>query len=190
MGDLVGLKCQPEALSALASGLTRFGPAGGEPEWLVAAVWLMTGDAAYVACASIDVLSDGYLARPLNLDTPEQFTAGLEAELPNVAARFAGRNHGIALPSSVEVPPAPDILKPWPAGAYSMDVLIRVAERAAGVHRVACALRFTSGGSSLLVGTDPSTLAMVISEDDEVIERYRADCETMSAGDYLARFPA
>ncbi|MGE5562827.1 MAG: hypothetical protein ACM3ZV_05885 [Bacillota bacterium] len=191
MGELIGLKCQPEALSALASRLARYGPADGEPEWLVAAVWLLAGDTPYIASATVEVLSDGYLARPLNLHTPEQFSAGIEAELPNVAGRFAGRNHGIELPSTVGVPAAPALLSQWPEGPYATHVLVRVAERATAVHRIACALLFVSaGGASLLVGTDRSTLAMVVSEDDEVIERYRSDCEAMSASDYLARFCA
>ena len=189
MGDLVRLKCQPEALSALASRLTQFGPADGEPEWLVAAVWLLAGNGAYIASASIEVLSDGYLARPLNLDNPEQFSSKIEAELPNIAGRFAGRHHGIDLPCTVKAPPAPASLKQWPGGPYSTDVLIRIADRPTGVHRVACALLFVSSrGGSLLVGKDLSTLAMVISDDDELIKRYQGHCETMSAAEYLARF--
>ena len=187
VGNL-GLKCQPEALSALASRLTQFGPADGEPKWLTAAVWLLAGDAAHIASASIEVLSDGYVARPLNLHTPEQFAASIQAELPNVAGRFTGRNHGIELPRTVEPPPVAAMMKQWPEGPYSTVVLIRTAGVHTAVHRVACALLFrSSGGASLLVGTDRSTLAMVVSEDDTLIELYRSDCDNVSAADYLAR---
>ena len=189
MGDLVCLKCRPEALSALASGLTHYAPADGEPDWLIAAVWLVSAEASLIASASIEVLGDGYLARPLNLHTPQQFAESLEASLPDVTGRFAGRNHGIDLPSHMEVLQPPQKLNQWPAGPYSTEVLIRVAPRASTVHRVECGLCFTGDGASLVVGTDPSTLAMVLSDDKAVVEEYRAGCEAISVEDYLDRLP-
>ena len=186
MGDLVRLKCRPEALSALASGLTHYAPADGEPEWLVAAVWLLMDGAPVIASGSVEVLSDGYLARPLNLHSPEEFASRLEADLPDVAGRFTGRNHGFELPSSVEILSPPSDVTKWPAGPYSMHILIRVAARATTAQRVACGLWFIGSGASLLVGTDPSTLAMVLSDDPAIIDAYRAQCEAVTVDEYLA----
>jgi hypothetical protein len=42
----------------------------------------------------------------------------------------------------------------------------------------------------LLVGTDPSTLAIVFSEDPSLIARYCEECEAHSVEDYLDRFSA
>jgi hypothetical protein len=68
-----------------------------------------------------------------------------------------------------------------------MAVLLRVAKTASVTHRIACALLFRSdAGRALLVGTDTSTLAVVFSEDPELIDRYRSACAELSLGDYDA----
>ena len=54
------------------------------------------------------------------------------------------------------------------------------------MNRVACALLFRAGDRSLLVGSDVQTLALVLSEDSELIGRYREDCEALTPADYLA----
>jgi hypothetical protein len=95
--------------------------------------------------------------------------------------------NGLELPESA-VPSPPGRLEPWPAEPYSLSVLARVVRRADTVTRVACGLLFASGhGRRLLVGTDRSTLALVLSEDAALIERYRADCEAWSLADYRTR---
>ena len=69
-----------------------------------------------------------------------------------------------------------------------MSVLMRASRCERGTNRVACALLFrTEADQTLLVGTDVSTLAMVLSEDEELIGLYRKDCEELSLPDYLAR---
>src|SRR3954467_14171934 len=69
-GELVALKCRRQTLEALASGLIGSGSAAGPPDWLVSGVWLDAGQARYLATASVEVLSDGFVARPLSIATP------------------------------------------------------------------------------------------------------------------------
>jgi hypothetical protein len=69
-----------------------------------------------------------------------------------------------------------------------MSVLARVARRASIVSRVACALLFApEDGAALLVGTDVSTLAIVLSQDRPLVDRYRHDCEELSLAEYRTR---
>jgi len=186
-GDLVPLRCSREVIGAVATDLKRFGPAEGGPDWLVSAVWLCTGDAEYVATASTCVLSDGYIARPLAIEPIQGFVERLGAELPDVSARLLSRGRDFDLPAP-DRPPAPASLERWPEGPYATSVLIRVSERAATLHEVACALLFLGEGArQLLVGTDPFTAAMVVSEDEALIARYRQSCESLTAGEYGSR---
>jgi hypothetical protein len=183
--DLVPLRCRPDTLEALATNLVRFGPAAGAPEWLVSAVWLCTPDADFLATATIEVQSDGYLARPLNIDQPAEVTAGIEAELPDIQGRLISRGSDLDLPPGDAIPGAPANLAVWPAGPYAMSVLVRLAERALVTSRVACALLFAAeGGASFLVGSDSATMAMVFSEDAALIDRYRRGCDELQLGDY------
>ena len=187
VGDFVGLKCRAETLTALADGLTHFGPADGDPEWLVSGVWLCARSGHYLATATAEVLANGHVARPLSISSPAELAAQLTADLPDVSARLVGRGSDIELPSSQDVPSPPHSLKRWRAKACSTFVLIRVSEHASTVNRVACALLFAAEtGHSLLVGTDVSSLAMVLSEDPELIERYRAGCDQLSPAEYFA----
>ena len=79
-------------------------------------------------------------------------------------------------------------LSDWPAGPYETHVLIRVSQRAASINRVACALMFAaSDGGVLLVGADLSTQALVLTDDRNLIQRYRSDCDALTAEDYLRR---
>lgn len=186
-GDYVRLDCEPETLDALASGLTHFAPAGGEPEWLVSGVWLCTASARYIVTATVEVLSDGFVARGLNICTPENLITHIEGELPDVAARLTARGNGMSLPPA-ECPSPPDDLSRWAPSSYDMKILVRATKRASGTNHVACALLFTSEtGRALLVGSDPSTLALVLSEDPKLIELYRSECDALSPAEYLAR---
>jgi hypothetical protein len=190
VGAFIGLKCRAETLTALAEGLTQFGPADGEPAWLVSGVWLATRTGQYVATATAEVLGDGHVARPLNIASPNELAAQIAAEASDVSARLLGRGSNIELPSSDEVPSPPRSLKRWRANAWSTVVLVRVTQHASTVNRVACALLFAGeSGRSLLVGTDVSSLAMVLSEDPDLIARYRIDCEEFSPEDYAALRP-
>ena len=186
-GEFVGLRCAAETLRAVATRLTRFGPAEGGPDWLVSAVWLCTDDDEFLATASAMVLANGHVARPLNLHRPGELMREVKADLPNVLARLVGRNGDLDAEVNEEVPAPPSSLADWAAGSYTTKVLIRVSERHETRNRIACGLLFERDGRSLLVGTDPSTLAMVLSEDALLIERYRVECEAWSPNEYLSR---
>lgn len=184
-GDLVKLTCAPQTLRALATGLTQFGRAEGEPEWLVSGVWLHTRDAHYLVTASVEVLPNGFVARSLWIGLPTDLAAYLEAELPDVSGRLLVHGNGMELPKPA-VPHPPRTLSDWPPGDYEMHVLVRVSQRAASINRVACALLFaTPGGRFLLVGADLSTQALVLSEDRALIQRYRSDCDALTPEEYL-----
>jgi hypothetical protein len=68
-----------------------------------------------------------------------------------------------------------------------MRVLVRVTRRASSTHRIACGLLFTGAdGGALLVGSDPSTLALVMCDEGEMIERYQLDCVALTLSAYRA----
>ena len=56
---------------------------------------------------------------------------------------------------------------------------------ASATHRVACGLLFGAIDRQLLVGTDASSLAMVLSEDPDLIDRYRRNCEALESDEYF-----
>lgn len=184
--DIVRLDCRPEAIEALAAELERFGAFEGEPEWLVPAVWLSTSTSDYVASSSTRVLSDGYIARPLVIQREDDFVRKLRSDLPDISGRLIARQNGLQLPEPI-APTAPAGLQRRPEGDYSTRILIRVSARAV-THRVACALLFDFASGPLLVGTDPGMLAMVLSNDPALIDRYAGACEALSAADYLDRY--
>jgi hypothetical protein len=186
-GELVGIDCEAETLLAVATRLARYGPTEGAPDWLVSGVWLRTDAADYIATASAVVLANGCVARPLSIHRPVELMRRIQAELPNVSARLVGRNDDIEMPDADHTPDPPPSLHRWPSGPYSTHVLARASQRHATISSVACALLMESETVSLLVGTDPSTLAMVLSEDAALIGRYRADCEALSPEEYLER---
>jgi hypothetical protein len=189
-GDLVKLECEAEAVRMLAAGLEAFGPTDGDPDWLISAVWLHAGTSDFIASSSTQVLSDGYIARPLAIDASGEFARRIGGELPDIAARLMARRSDLRLPEPAS-PAPPTSFRPCPAGSYSMSVLIRVSERARALHRVACGLLFRfEAGSSLLVGTDVDTLAMVLSDEQPLIDRYVARCEAVLAAEYLDRYCA
>jgi hypothetical protein len=188
--QFVGLKCDAAAVNALATGLRRFGATGGEPQWLVSAAWLCTAEQDFLATACVEVLADGFLARSLRIQKPNDFVAKLEAELLDVSVRLLSHGNGDQLPAAA-VPAIPASLMEWPAERYATHVLVRWSERERATHRIACALQFTQDdGRSLLIAADPSTLAIVLSEDDELIAAYRNDCEALSPAQYLSRVGA
>jgi hypothetical protein len=183
--NLVPLGCRPDTLAALSTGLTGFGPAAGAPDWLVSAIWLCTPDDAFVATATVEILSDGYVARPLNLDRPADLMAQVEADLPDIQVRLIGNGSDLGLPNARGMLAVPDDLAPWPAGPYAMSVMVRLAKRALVTSRIACALLFASeAGPALLVGSDVTSLAMVLSEDAGLIERYRRSCDELTLAEY------
>jgi hypothetical protein len=188
-GDFVGLGCRTDALEALSRRLTGFGAGGGAPDWLVSGVWLRTPATQYLATSSTHVLSDGYVARALDITPVREFVEQLKTDLPDVSERLAARCSDIELPSADEQPAAPRLLSDWPGGDYETFVVLRRAARSANVHRIGCALLFTAGGGRrLLIGADPSTPAMVVSEDEALIERYCDACELIPAAEYVRRF--
>ena len=185
--ELVKLQCSPEALATLASQLESYGPLAAEPEWLVSAVWLCAGGVDYLATSSTEVLSDGHIARPLAIDDTGDLLRAMEGELPDIAARLVARTGQFELPE-LATPERPSSLTRCPAPPASATVLVRRSRCRSIVHRVACAVLFEfDEGRRLLVGTDPATPAMVLSEDDSLIDRYVAQCETLSLAAYSDR---
>lgn len=183
-GDLIPLQCSREVLATIASGLSRFGRAEGEPDWLVSGVWLCTANGDVLATSFTDVLADGYVARTLNIHSPEALSGAVSAARPDIEGRLRGRGSRILLPAAASFC-APKGLQDWEGYPYSTTVLVRVSERLLTTHRVACGLLFQSAvGRMLLVGTDSSTMAMVLSEDEELIGRYRSSCEEIPAADF------
>jgi hypothetical protein len=183
--EYVTLKCAPDTLEKLAAGLTHFAAAGGAPDWLVSGAWLLTGSAQYFATASVEVLPDGFVARGLDICSAAELAERLAADIPDVSSRLIARGNGMDLPAP-QTPEPPQHPSPWPFEAYATHVLVRISQRASSVNRVACALLFRAGDRSLLVGSDVQTLALVLSEDSELIGRYREDCEALTPADYLA----
>jgi hypothetical protein len=188
-GDLIPLKCAQGTLIALSTSLTEFGPAAGCPDWLIAGAWLCVSGLDFFATSFVDVLADGYVSRPLCIDRPEGIAAQIEAELPDIQGRLAARGSNLRLQDSVPSLTPPPTLERWPDAPYSMTILFRIARTAEATHRIACALLFKSEEPrTFLVGTDKSTLAMVVSEESELIDRYRSGCEEVSLTDYWALF--
>jgi hypothetical protein len=183
----VQLDCKAETLLAIASRLRRFGRAGGAPEWLVSGVWLCTEQADYIATASAEVLSSGYVARPLGIRRPGELVREVKRDLPNVSARLIGRNGDFDLSLGEEALQPPSSLVQWPSRSYSTHVLVRVSRRQSITNPIACALLMECETGSLLVGPDPSMLAMVLSQDPALIERYSDGCEALSPVEYLKR---
>lgn len=184
MTDFVPLNCSLDILEVLEAGLTRFGPADGAPDWLISGVWLCCGDSDFFATGSVEVLADGYVARPLVIDIPERIAAEIEEAIPDIQGRLVSRGSNTRLPDHVNAPAAPETLQAWPAEAYSTSILLRVAASGLLEHRIGCALLFTSPSQKLLVGTDKTTLAMVLSQDEQLIDRYRRECEELSPAQY------
>ena len=184
-GEDVRLSCTLATLEALATSLTHYGTAEGAPDWLITGAWLCAANTNYFVTANVEVLGDGFVARSLTIARPEEVARHLEGEIPDVAARLAARGNGTLLPS-VE-PPSPGALQPWAPETYEMQVLVRVTKRASSTHRIACGLLFIgSDARALLVGSDPSTLALVLSDDDKLIERYRSECVALTTSAYRA----
>ena len=184
-GEDVRLSCTLATLDALATSLTHYGSAGGAPDWLITGAWLRAANTDYFVTANVEVLSDGFVARSLSITRLDEVVRHLEAELPDVSARLAARGNGTLLPD-VE-PPAPGVLQPWTPESYDMRVLVRVTRRASSTHRIACGLLFNTGdGRSLLIGSDPSTLALVFCEEGGMIERYQSDCVALTLPAYRA----
>jgi hypothetical protein len=183
--DLVPMKCPADLLDSLATGLTAYACSGGEPEWLLTGVWLACGIVAYLVTPSIEVLEDGLVARPLVIERPEEVRSGIEEALPDIQGRLLARGSNVVLPDQMSLPRPPAELRQWPSGRYRMAIVLRIRETLATQHRVACALLFRSDlGPSLLVGTDRRTLAMTLSDDEQLIDLYMSECEEVSLAEY------
>jgi hypothetical protein len=185
--DIVRLEGRSDAIRTVSDHLEQFGAVEGEPDWLVSAVWLRADGADYLATPSTRVLPDGYIARPLTIDRADEFVRQLRSDLPDIAARLVGRRSDARLPESAR-PRAPSSFEQCSSRPLATSVLIRVATHSAAEHRIACGLLFSLEDHRLLVGTDPGTLAMVLSNDAELIERYLVACETLPTEEYLARY--
>jgi hypothetical protein len=183
-GEFVELQGRPEAIRQLASELVRLGSIEAAPGWLVSAVWLQTRRSDFIASSTTKVLSDGYIARPLAIQSASDFEAQLAGELVDINGRLIARQSAAQLPEA-SMPARPATLEPAGEGPYSTTILIRRCERGPTTHRVACGMLFEFKKRRLLVGTDLGTLAMVVADDCELVERYVASCETLPPGEYL-----
>jgi hypothetical protein len=188
---LIPLNCRIDVLTTLSTAFDRFGRVDAQPDWLVSGVWLCAADEHFLATASLEVLPDGFLARPLSIERPAEVIAQVAADLPDIEGRLLAHGNDLVLPQPHVALHAPEALARW-EGRYRLVILVRATDRAASTHRVACALLFLGDdGRALLVGTDPSTtLAMVLSEDRGLIDAYRSGCEEHSLGGYLQRLGA
>ena len=182
---LIPLHCEPEAIADLSTGFRGFALAGAEPHWLISGVWLYTDSTTYLATPGVEVLADGTIARVLHVDRPETLLNRLRADLPDVQARVDARGAGIELPPiPAELPPA-EPENSWAEGEYRLRIVNRRIERQSVTYRIGCALIFErEPNRQLLVGADPSMLALVASEDPELIGTYLANCEIIAADDY------
>jgi hypothetical protein len=189
VGDDVAIESGAGSLLALAEGLTQFGPLGGEPEWLVSGIWLCAGLSQFILTATVDVLSDGFVARVLNICTPDELVAQIQGHLPDVSGRLVTRGSAISLADAIPRLSAPARLTRWPPGPYRMSVVVRTSQRASSPHRVACALHFVGErNNQLLVGTDITSIAMVMTQEPSLIASYMKGCEAYAPADYLERF--
>jgi hypothetical protein len=185
--SLIPMKCPADVLDSLALGFTGFACSGGAPDWLLTGVWLACGMVAYLATSSIEVLEDGLLARPLAIDRPEAVRLGIEEALPDIQSRLLARGSNVVLPERVSLPEPPAQFQQWPSEDYRMTILLRIAESATLTHQIATALLFRSeSGRTLLIGTDRMTLAMVLSEEHELVRQYLIGCEEVSPAEYRA----
>jgi hypothetical protein len=183
-GEFVKLECRRDAIEAIAAKLDRFGALEGAPDWLISAVWLGAEHMDFIASSSTKVLQDGYIARPLAIQNIKEFEERLVSELVDISGRLTARQAETRLPEAC-IPACTPVLRSWEAGRYSTKIVIRNCARGPMVHRIACGILFEFEERRLLVATDVATLAMVLSEDTELIERYLASCETIVASVYL-----
>src|SRR5699024_2344711 len=93
-----------------------------------------------------NVLADGYVARTLNIHSPEQLTAAVEEDLPDIEKRLRARGSNCVLPSGDNDVRAPESLERWDSHPYSTTVLVRVAARLLTTHHVPCGLLFAGEG--------------------------------------------
>jgi hypothetical protein len=185
-GAFVPLACDAGTLDDLSSGLKLFGPATSGPDWLISAVWLCTAAKRFIATSSTEVLPDGYVARRLTIHEPEIFASEIEAALPGIHDRLRAHGRNISLPATA-IPQQSAELAHWPEGPCSLSILARVAGRPSGSNQIACGLLFESADRKLLVGTDRSSMAMVLSETSAVIDDFMSDCVRVSLAEYEQR---
>jgi hypothetical protein len=186
-GEFVKLECGPETIRALAGKLDRFGALEAAPGLFVSAVWLCAGRADFLASSSTKVLPDGYIARPLAIHRADEFQQQLESELADISGRLVALQAGEQLPEP-RMPVRPSTLQSFGGGRFSTRIVIRLCRRGSATHRVACGLMFEFETGKLLVGTDIGTLAMVVSDDEALVDRYVASCETLAATEYLSSY--
>lgn len=181
--DRFPIQCAPAQLADLSQHFLGYAVAGTDPAWLISGTWLATRSATYFASPGVEVLGDGTIARLLHICAPEALLESLGESLPDVQARVAARG------SLVELPAVPDRLeqdeptRSWGDGGCSLDLVYRQVERRSAVYAFGCAMLFhRHDGGRLLIGADPGMLALVVSEDGELIDRYLADCDIAPAG--------
>jgi hypothetical protein len=182
-GEFVGLECKPGVVETLAGQLDRLGAIEGAASWLVSMVWLSAGDSEFLASPSTKVLADGFIARPLAIQSVADFELELETSLNDISSRLVSFGAGAQLPQS-RAPAIPANIQTV-SGVYSTSILIRSSARGSATHRTACGLLFDLGQRRILIGTDIRILALVFSDEDDLIERYVAGCELVPAAQYV-----
>lgn len=182
----IPLRCSLPALEAIATSLAGFSLANVGADWLVTSAYLHTGAGLFIASAAIEVLKDGAIVRPMEISTAADLLGDIDEALPDIQRRADARGFAEALPDAPEN--LPDVGSPqdWSDEHYSTQVVIRNIERHGNLHCVACGILFRGDGDrQLLIGTDLSTIALVVSEDKPLIENYLEDCDTAGLNRYV-----
>lgn len=182
---LVPLDCDDAALDALERGVKGIARDDNGLDWMVGTAFIETCDATFVISASVEILGDGTVARPLSIRRPAALLQSIRAAQGDIRNRMAARGSHEALPDVGEEIPIPPMSSVFEA-TESCGVVVRSVVRKSGEIRIACGLLVDrqKNGSQVLVGTDLTTLALVYSEDAQLIAEYLADCEVHDLARY------
>ena len=187
--DLIPLRCPPGTLDLLVSGLCGFAAATVGTDWLISAAFLETGQGTFIASTAIEILRDGTVARPLQIASTAQVVEELRDAVPDIRHRVEARGFSTALsvpPEQVRAPAMND----WFEVGYEFHVLVRSVERFQAIHQIACGILFRNPetGERLLIASDLTTPALVLSQDPPLIDLYVDQCSTMDLPSYRERF--
>ena len=159
------LDASDDTLRLLSGGVERFGPGGGDEDWLAAYCWLCTAQDSFIAAPRM--VGGRSL---LQICTPAEFAAQLNRDLTGIDPAFAN------VPTSL---PEPVALSQWGDGPCNLEIV----EQSDG----SCGLLFTgSGNAPLLIAVDPTSLGLLLARDADEIRPYLASGSVYLAEDYIA----
>jgi hypothetical protein len=160
----IRLNATQRVLEALEGGLRRYGPLGGDDEWLVTALWLCTDSAAFIAFA------DG---EGLTVCPAEEYLFRLARDLNATG----DSNNACSVPAAL---PDPTDLECWPERTCTLSVVSGPS--------VGCGLLFGgAGGARVLVAGRPGSPALLYSDDPVEIARLCQDDDPMPVDAWFAR---